>query len=133
VDLAKLSREDLIVAGLGIFLVIDLLLLSWYSFNIEGFPITASATSSPYSTWGVLALLVDLAFLADLALDRFSGAQLPTIGDNRATTRAVLAAGTLAFMVIKFAAYPHSLAIGCWLGFAAAIAMFVLCLRVTAP
>jgi hypothetical protein len=36
-------------------------------------------------------------------------------------------------MVIKFAAYPHSLAIGCWLGFAAAIAVLVLCLRVKTP
>jgi hypothetical protein len=31
VDLAKLSREDLILAGLGIFLAIDLLFLPWYS------------------------------------------------------------------------------------------------------
>lgn len=127
-DVAKLSREDMIVGGLAIFLVIDLLFLPWYS--VLGF--TFSATSAPYSIWGVLALLVDIAFISDLALDRFGTAQLPAIGGSRARTRAALAGGTLLFMVIKLLAHTGDLGFGAWLGLVAAIALVVLCVRETA-
>ena len=128
-DLAKLSRDDMIVGGLGLFLAIDLLFLPWYS--VFGF--TASATSSPYSIWGVLALVVDVAFIADLALDRFGNAQLPMIGGSRARTRAALAGGTLLFVAIKFLAHTSDLGFGCWLAVVAAIALVVLCVRDFAP
>jgi hypothetical protein len=127
-DLAKLSREDMIVGGLSVFLVIDLLFLPWYS--VLGF--TFSATSAPYSIWGVLALLVDIAFIADLALERFGNAQIPAIGGSRATTRTALAGGTLAFMIIKFLAHTSDLGLGAWLGLIAGIALVVLCVRETA-
>jgi hypothetical protein len=118
----------MIVGGLAIFLVIDLLFLPWYS--VLGF--TFSATSAPYSIWGVLALLVDIAFISDLALDRFGTAQLPAIGGSRARTRAALAGGTLLFMVIKLLAHTGDLGFGAWLGLVAAIALVVLCVRETA-
>jgi hypothetical protein len=127
-DLAKLSRDDMIVGGLGVFLIIDLLFLPWYS--VVGF--TFSATSAPYSIWGVLALLVDIAFVGDLALERFAGAQLPVIGSSRATTRTALAGGTLAFLVIKLLAHTGNLSYGAFLGLVAAVALVVLCVRETA-
>jgi hypothetical protein len=131
VDLAKLSRDDMIAGGLGLFLVIDLLFLPWYSASdpFTGGTVTASATSAPYSIWGVLALLVVVAFVADLALERFAGAQLPAIGGSRATTRTALAGGTLAFMVIKLLAHTGDLGFGAWLGLVAAVALVVLCVR----
>jgi len=131
-DLAKLSREDMILGGLGLFLVIDLLFLPWYSISVLGVSATFSATSSPYSIWGVLALLVDIAFVADLALERFGQNTLPALGGSRATTRTALAGGTLAFMVIKFLAHTGDLGLGCWLGLIAGIALVVLCVRETA-
>lgn len=124
-NLAKLSRDDMIVGGLGLFLVIDLLFLPWYS--VLGF--TFTATSSPYAIWGVLALLVAIAFIADLAFERFGGAQLPAIGGTRASTRTALAGGTLAFMVIKFLAHTSDLGFGAWLGLLAAIVLVALCVR----
>jgi len=130
-DLAKLSRDDMIAGGLGLFLVIDLLFLPWYSVSAFGVSITASATSAPYSIWGVLALLVDIAFLGDLLFDRFGAAQLPSIGGSRARTRSALASGTLALMVIKFLVHTSNLGFGCWLGLVAAIALVVLCVRDT--
>jgi hypothetical protein len=133
VDLAKLSREDLTVGGLAIFLVIDLLFLPWYSVTLFGLTASLSATSAPYAIWGVLAALGAVAFIFDLALDRFGGVQLPVIGSSRATTRAALAGATLGFMVIKFVAETSDLGVGCWLGFVAAIALLVLCVRQTTP
>jgi hypothetical protein len=126
-DLAKLSREDMITGGLAIFLVIDLLFLPWYS--VLGF--TFSATSSPYSIWGVLALLSVIAYIADLALERFGGVEVPAIAGSRATTRTVLASATLGFMVIKFLAHTSNFGIGFWLGMIAAISLVVLCVRET--
>jgi hypothetical protein len=119
----------MIVGGLGVFLVIDLLFLPWYSVSAFGVSVTASATSSPYSIWGVLALLLTVAFISDLALDRFGAAQLPAIGGSRASTRTALAGGTLAFMVIKFLAHTSNLGLGCWLGLVAGVALVVLCVR----
>ena len=134
-DLAKLSREDTILGVLGIFLVIDLLFLPWYSASVTVFGATftssASATSSPYAIWGVLALLTAIAFLVDLAVDRFTGAEMPAISGSRATTRTVLAGVTLGFMAIKFLAHVGNFGYGFWLGMIAAIAMVVLCVRET--
>jgi hypothetical protein len=129
VDLAKLSREDLIVGGLAVFLVIDLLFLPWYSVSAFGITATISATSAPYAIWGILAFLVDVAFLSDLALDRFGTTQLPALGGSQARTRAALAGGTLFFMIVKFLLETTSLGAGCWLGLLAAIALVVLCAR----
>ena len=128
-DLAKLSRDDMIAGGLGLFLVIDLLFLPWYSVSAFGVSVTDSATSAPYSIWGVIALLLAIAFTADLAFERFGAAQLPMIGTSRATTRTALAGGTLAFMAIKFLAHTSNLGLGCWLGLVAGVALVVLCVR----
>jgi hypothetical protein len=133
VDLAKLSREETIVVGLALFLIVDLVFLPWYSASGYGYTLSLSATSAPYATWGVLAALADLALLVDLALERFGGAQLPMIGPSRATTRSALAGATLGFMVIKFVLETSPLGIGCWLGILAAIGLLVLCVRETAP
>jgi hypothetical protein len=119
----------MIAGGLGLFLVIDLLFLPWYSVSAFGVSVTVSATSAPYSIWGVIALLLAIAFTADLAFERFGAAQLPMIGTSRATTRTALAGGTLAFMAIKFLAHTSNLGLGCWLGIVAGIALVVLCVR----
>jgi hypothetical protein len=133
VDLAKLSRDDLILGGLALFLVIDLLFLPWYSVSAFGITVTISATSAPYAIWGILALLLDIAFLSDLLVERFGGAQLPAIGGSRARTRAALAGGTLFFLVIKFLSETSDVGVGCWLGLLAAIALVVLCAREVVP
>ncbi|MDQ6776600.1 MAG: hypothetical protein M3071_10385 [Actinomycetota bacterium] len=133
-DLAKLSREDMVLAGLALFLIIDLVFLPWYSVDLfGGITVTLSATSAPYAIWGVLAVLAAIAFVVDLALDRFGGVQLPVIGSSRATTRIALAGATLGFMVIKFVVETSALGFGCYLGMVAAIALVVLCVRETAP
>lgn len=125
VDLAQLSREDMIVGALSAFLIIDLLFLPWHDYIV----LTTSATSAPSAAWGVLALLADIALLSDLALDRFGTSQLPAIRGSQAATRAALAATTLFFMAIKFLADTTNLGAGCWLGLIAVVALFVFCAR----
>jgi hypothetical protein len=102
VDLSKLSREDGMVGGGGILLVIGLLAFPWFSVSVGGFTATAVATSSTGGIWAVLALIVLIALLADLFLARFSPAtQVPTTQLGREMTRAAAVALVALLMLIK--------------------------------
>jgi hypothetical protein len=102
VDFSKLSREDAMVLGGGIVLIIGLFAFAWYS--VAGF--TFAATSSPYAIWGIFALIVTIAIVLDLALARFSPqTQLPTTQLGRDMTRVVACGVLLLFLFIKFIAH----------------------------
>jgi hypothetical protein len=115
-DFSKLSREDWMVGGGGILLVLDLLFLSWISISVGGFSASATATGSPDGIFGVLALLLVLVVVVDLALERFSPqTQLPTTPLGRTMTR-VAALGVAALcLIIKFLDYTSHLSIGFFL------------------
>ena len=125
-DFSKLRREDWMVLGGGIVLIIGLFAFAWYSDS--GF--TAAATSSPYAIWGILALIVTIAIVADYALALFSPQTvLPTSKYGRDLTRVGACALLLLFLFIKFIAHVGSfgwgffvdiilagvVAAGCWL------------------
>jgi len=122
VDIAKLSREDLMVGAGGILLAIDLLLLDWYSVpsgpNSAGY----TAVSAPYAIWGVLAFILALAVVADLSLARFSPATaVPTTQLGRDMTRAAVAGVMLLVLVIKFVSLTNYFGLGFYLGMILAI------------
>ena len=117
-DFSKLSREDLMVGVGGIVLIIDLLFFAWHSYSVGALgSFDSSGTGAPDGIWGVLALIVTIAVVADLALARFSPAtQLPTTQLGRDMTRAVAAGFGMLFLLIKFISNTGSSAFGCWLG-----------------
>jgi hypothetical protein len=125
VDFSKLSREDLMVGGGGILLVIGLLFFAWYSVpSFDGVGGSISATSSPYSIWGVLALIVTIIIIADLALARYSPATtLPTTQLGRDMTRAAACGVVLLLLFIKFIAHVGSFGYGFFLDIIFAIVM----------
>ena len=111
-DVSKFTRDELILAGLALLLVIDLLFLPWFDITIafgtfkESAPSTAAG--SPDGWLGVLAVLTALALMAYMALDRLAaGVEVPTIGGNPATTRLVLAAVAAGFVGLKFLFHVH--------------------------
>jgi len=121
VDLAKLSPEDRVLGGSGLVLMIDLLFFPWHheSVSLGSVSVSASqsATSAPDAAWGVLALLVVIAVVVDLALARFSpNTQLPTTPLGRGMTRAAAAGLALFLLLIKLIAQTHYLGLGAWLG-----------------
>jgi len=61
------SREDAMALGGGLLLFIGLLAFPWYS--VGGF--TLVATDSPYSIWGVLALICVIVSRASRRRCRF--------------------------------------------------------------
>ena len=121
-DFSKLSREDWMVGGGGIVLIISLLFFSWYSFGSVTVGSqtfgggSASATSAPYAIWGIFALIVTIVVVADLALARFSPAtQVPTTQLGRDLTRAAAAGLVALLLLIKFIAHVGSFGFGFFL------------------
>ena len=101
-DFSKLRREDWMVLGGGIVLIIGLFVFSWYS--VDG--ATAAATSAPYAIWGILALIVTIVIVADYALALFSPQTvLPTTKYGRDLTRVGACALLLLLLFIKFLAH----------------------------
>ena len=75
-DVSKFTRDELILGGIALLLVIDLLFLPWFDITV-GFgtfrvSATSSATGSPDGWLGVLAVLVALALMAYLVLKRLA-------------------------------------------------------------
>jgi hypothetical protein len=111
VDFSKLSREDWMVGGGGILLIIFLFTLPFYS----SYGFTFAATSSPASIWGIFALILTLVVVADWGLALFSPeTQLPTSPLGRELTRASLAAVVVLFLVIKLLLHTGYLGWGCF-------------------
>jgi len=123
-----MSRDDWIVGGLALLLVIDLLFLPWFTFSagIGTFSISVSstATGAPDGWLGVLAVIAAIALLVDLAVERLSPqTQVPMIGGSRTSTRLVLAGITAAFVALKFLFHIHFSLFG--FGFWAAVVLTV--------
>jgi hypothetical protein len=100
------SRDEWIVAGLGVLLVLDLLFLPWQEYTVaagaQSVSISNTATGPPGGWLGVLALLVFLSLLVDIALERLSPhTELPSIGRGRAHTRYLLAVVGVALLAFK--------------------------------
>jgi hypothetical protein len=128
VNLDNFRRDNLVVGGLALLLVLDLLVLAWFSFGgtvtvgstSVSFGGSLTATDAPDGWLGVLAVISALLVLADLAVEQFSPqTAVPAIGGSRTMTRFVLAAATGVFMALKFLFHLgnfSNLGVGFWLG-----------------
>jgi hypothetical protein len=102
------SRDDWILGGAALLLIIDLLFLPWFSISVGPITVTATATSDPDGWLGILAVLAAIALIADLAIERLSpGTALPNIGGSRTQTRFVLACVAAALVALKFLFNVH--------------------------
>jgi len=134
-DVSKFTRDELILAGLALLLVIDLLFLPWFdiSVGIGTFSVsaTSSATGAPDGWLGVLAVLAALAVVADLAVERLDGPELPAIGGSRTGTRLALAGAAALFVALKFLFHIHFslFGFGFWAGVVLTVALVVLARR----
>jgi hypothetical protein len=127
-SLDNVSRDDWILGGLALLLVIDLLFLPWFSISVGSgafsISVSSTATGSPDGWLGVLAVLCALALLADIAIERLSPqATLPMIGGSRGTTRLALSGATALFVALKFLFHIHFSLFG--FGFWAAVVLTV--------
>jgi hypothetical protein len=108
VNVDNVSREDWILGGVAVLLVIDLLFLPWFTVTVGPFTVTATATGDPDGWLGVLAVLASIVLIADLAIERFSPqTQLPSINNSRTHTRFVEACVVAALLFLKFLFHIH--------------------------
>jgi hypothetical protein len=113
VDTYEVTREDAMVIGGGIVLLIGLLVFPWYSIPFGPFSLDRSSTDSPNSIWGVLAVIVLILIILDLAFARFSPqTHIPTTPLGRDMTRVVACGVMLLFLFIKFVASVDNLGWG---------------------
>jgi hypothetical protein len=123
VRLDSFSRDDWILGGVALLLVIDLLFLPWFSVSVNlgtaSVSVTSTATGDPDGWLGILAVLTTLALIVDLAIERLSpGTALPNIRGSRTETRFVLACVTAVLLALKFLFQINhfgDLGIGFWL------------------
>ncbi len=127
----NITRDDWILGGLALLLVIVLLFFPWYSISIGVLgSVDRSATSSPYAIWGLLALLASIAFIADIAVERLSPqTTLPAINNSRAETRLVIVGAIAFFLVIKFVAHIGDFGWGFYVSVLALIALIYFALQ----
>lgn len=121
---ADVSRDDWILGGVALLLIIDLLFLPWFSVgggSVGNIPIPSidlTGTDAPSGWLGLLAVLALLLVIVDLAVERFSpGTALPNVGGSRAMTRFVLGIAAVVFLVLKFVFNIHfsDFGFGFWL------------------
>jgi hypothetical protein len=141
VNLDNVRRDDWLVGGLALLLVLDLLILAWFSFGGTvtvgstsiSFGGSLTATDAPDGWLGVLAVISSLLILVDLSMEYISPqTALPAIGGSRTNTRFVLALATALFMGLKFLfhlGHFSNLGIGFWLGLVLVIALVYFALQ----
>ena len=66
--LENVSRDDWILAGVALLLLITLVALPWFSISVGPFTVTSTATGSPDGWLGILGVLALAALIADLAV-----------------------------------------------------------------
>ena len=104
----NVSRDDWALAGLALLLLITLLALPWFSFSFGPLSASFTATDAPDGWLGILAVLVLVALIADLAIERLSPeTTVPSIGGSRTQTRFVLAVVAALFVALKFLFHIH--------------------------
>ncbi len=109
--LDKFTREELLLALAALLLAVDLLFLPWFDISV-GFggltlSVTSTGTDSPDGWLGVLGVLASLALVADLALERLTGTDLPALSGGRAATRLALAVTAATCVAVKFILNVH--------------------------
>lgn len=130
--LDNVKRDDWLLAGVALLLVIDLLFLPWFDINLGIVSVTSTATGAPDGWLGLLAVLAALVVIADLAVERLSPeTQLPALSGSRTLTRLALAGATAAFVALKFLFHIHFslFGLGFWGAVVLTVALLVLAMR----
>jgi hypothetical protein len=110
--LSQLSRSEKITGVAGVLLLIGIIAFPWYHVGVAGFTVngqsfsgasfSATALQSDGAFAGVLALILLLALLAELAVTRFTSAQLPELPISWRAAELYAALAVLALLAVKF-------------------------------
>ncbi|MGH2942210.1 MAG: hypothetical protein ACRDLN_05500 [Solirubrobacteraceae bacterium] len=114
--LATLQQGERIVLVGGLLLAIDLLFLPWHSIDLDGLTATGTAVQSPYSGYGVAALILVLVMVLQIAVSKLLGADLPAPGVPWGQIQLVAGVFVLVVLVVKLARFTEYLGYGAYSG-----------------
>lgn len=123
-DFSKLTKGDKIVLGAGLLLIIDLLFFPWHKITLAGIiDVRRTGVQSPNSIYGVLALLLALVMVVQVAVARFSTAKLPEIPVPWGQVHLIAGVAAFALLLLKLLVETSSLGFGAYLGIILAAAL----------
>ena len=97
------TREDAAAFLGGLLLMIGLFVFPWHHYGLFGFTLDRAATESPEAIWGILAVVLLILMLLELALARLAPqTELPTTQYGRDMTRVGVCAVIDLLLLIKF-------------------------------
>jgi len=137
VNVGNFKREDLIIGGIALLLIIDLIFLPWYSESFSAGPFSASVsvvgTDAPDGFAGILSLIGAIAVLGEVLVRNLaSGVQIPAVGGSTATTRLILAGVAAGFALLKMILQIGHLGdwgFGFWLGLVLCVGLLFVSLQ----
>lgn len=125
-DFKKLTQGERIVLIAGVLLLIDLLFLPWHSFEALGGLVDADRTGvqSPNGLYGVLALLITIVMVAQIAAAKLANARMPALPVTWGQVHMIAGIAVLVLLLLKLVVETTALAFGAYLGviLAAAVA-----------
>src|ERR1017187_6688106 len=119
--LQQLTRGEKIAGAAGIVLLIGIIAFPWYHVGIPGYNV--NAMSGPGSFFGVLAFIVLIALLAEVAIRRFTTVQLPDLPVSWSAAETYGAIAVLALLAIKILFHIGNFGWGFYADLAAAIVL----------
>ena len=143
--LERLSRDDWVLVAVAGLLILDLLVLPWFSFgatiNVGSDTVSIGGSlagvDAPDAWLGVLAVLSCAFLIADLGFERLSPeTRLPSIAADRNTGRYTLARVAAGLITLKFLLHLGrfgELALGFWLGLLLVAGLVALTRRACQP
>lgn len=130
------TRDDWIVGGLALLLLICVLFFPWYSVTPSAGPFVVSenrpAVQAPYAWPAILAAFALVLLLVDIGLHRgMPQLEITAIGNRRRLARLVLAIVAAAFLLLKFLLHPGNLGWGFVFAVIVAVALIYAALQVS--
>jgi hypothetical protein len=113
----QMSLGEKIIIIAGPLLLIDSF-LPWYDVDTIIGSITRSGWESPGAIWSILAVLIGIVMAAQIAVARFTAAQMPALPEGVSWARVHLGLGIAAalFVVIKLVNESSYLGFGFYIG-----------------
>jgi hypothetical protein len=128
-DLTKLTQGDRIVLGAGILLLVSLLFFPWHHIDVAsvvlpgigavapgGTSVNITAVNDPHAGYGLLALILTIVMIAQIAASKLFGAQLPDPPVPWPQIHMIAGIAVFVLLLIKLLAETSSLGFGAYVG-----------------